>query len=146
MDVAPVERAGADVAEPGTSGASAFITAPQAARVATGFAGSNFGSAVTSAARSAMSPTGRFQPPFFHLSAKRWSESVRDLKILYTSSGTTKDRSGSKPSARFSAAVSSAPSGAPWQSAVSCLVGAPRPITVLATTITGWPFTFAARR
>ena len=142
----------------GTSGASAFITAPHAARVATGLAGSNAGSFPARFAgiepRAAASRAAAFSgfaacqalKSFFQRRFMRWQAAPRSSNVSSTAPGTSKNCAGSKPSAVLRPASSSAPSGAPCTALVSCFVGAPKPMCVFAMMSVGWPVTFSALR
>ena len=136
---------GARSAEPPTSHgqapAMALSTLPEATRVETGLPPQSGMSAAKSAGRrcsmkhaqraaKSASAAQAARSSRAHLARRRRILAVRASKRTRTSSGTTKEASGSKPRACLVRRSSSGPNGAPWLAAVPALLGEPLPMTV----------------
>ncbi len=140
----------------GSTGPRACSTLPEAARVATALPSSNTG-------RASSQPSGSSPLPTRSKRAARSGSVARHSAIrlsqaacasaprssaprvcLRTSSVTSKDCSGSKPTTRLVAAISSAPSAEPWEASVFCAFGAGQAMIVRIAMIEGRPVSACA--
>ena len=126
----------------GTCGATALMTLPEAARVATL-------SSVVKTGRSASQPSGSVRDQASSHDAARTASAARHASYFgvhsacasaaflpaarnasRTSSGTKNSGSSGQSQASLVSLTSSAPSGAPCAAALSCLLGEPQPMCV----------------
>ena len=80
----------------------------------------------------------------FHSASQSLPRDTASRKVARASSGTWKGSSHDHPRFFLVSKTSSSPSGAPWTSAVSCLLGLPCPICVRITISEGRAFSSCA--